>query len=118
MPGFLPFLLLAVPGIAAVICMLPAPPLLAERASAVAALALLGLGIWLVAATGAKPAGAGPWLYVDALSAVLILVITAVGSVALLYSLGYARREVALGRFGIDQIRWYYLWLHLFILCM
>jgi hydrogenase-4 component F len=49
---------------------------------------------------------------------VLILAISVVGGVAILYSLGYVRREVALGHFGAGQIRWYYLWLHLFILCM
>jgi hydrogenase-4 component F len=118
MPAFLPYLLLAVPAIAALVCLAPAPALLAERVSAIAALALLGLGIWLVVASGAIPVRAGSLLYVDALSAILILVIGMVGGVALLYSLGYVRREVTLGHFGGDQVRWYYLWLHLFILCM
>jgi hydrogenase-4 component F len=76
------------------------------------------LGIWLAATTGARGTSATPGLYVDALSGVLVLVISVIGAVGTLYSLGYLHREVALGHLAAGQIRWYFLWLHLFIFSM
>ena len=118
MPSFLPLLLLIVPLLAALTCLVPARAALAEWVSGVVALAVLALGLWLVSATGVRPASVQPGLYVDALTAVLILVISVVGAVSILYSLSYLRREVALGHLTAGQTRWYFLWLHLFIFCM
>src|SRR5579871_2556733 len=118
MPHFLPVLLLIVPLLGAGACLLDAPPKLAEAASGVAAVTLASLGIWVVASAGPTPTRVEPGLYVDALSAVLVLVISAIGAVAVLYSLGYLRGEVTLGHLGSGQVRWYYLWLHLLIFSM
>lgn len=116
-PAVVPIALLIVPLLAATPCLLTRSALLAEWASGTAAVLILGLGIWLAVASGARPSRIEPGLYVDALSAVLVLVISAVGAATTLGSLGYMRREVALGHLEESQIRWYYLWLQLF-LCM
>lgn len=118
MPGSLPLLLLLAPLAAAAVCLAAAEARVAEMASGLAALVLAALGIWLAATVGTAPVRAAPGLYVDALSAVLVLVISLVGAVVVLYSLGYVRGEVALGHLRVQQARWYYLWLHLLIFSM
>jgi hydrogenase-4 component F len=118
MPNALPVLLLLVPLLAAPTCLIAAPARLAEAVSGAAALAVAALGIWIVATVGATPVSVAPGLYVDALSAVLVLVISVIGSVATLYSLGYLRGEVAAGHLAAKQVRWYYLWLHLLLFSM
>jgi hydrogenase-4 component F len=114
----LPLLLLIAPLVAALACLLPARQEISEWASGVSAAVIAALGIRLAIDADARSINAQPGLYVDALSAVLILVICVVGSVGVLYSLGYVRREMTLGRLKSGQTRWYYLWLNLFIFTM
>jgi hydrogenase-4 component F len=62
------------------------------------------------------------WLYADALSAVILLVIAFVGFTAALYSIGYLRedmreQDVTQGD-GLRQLRRYYVLFHLFLFTM
>jgi hydrogenase-4 component F len=62
------------------------------------------------------------WFYADALSAVILLVITFVGFTAALYSIGYMRedmreQDVTRGT-GLRQLRRYYVLFHLFLFTM
>src|SRR5690242_18458281 len=98
MPSFLPFALLLVPLAAAIPCLLLRSARSAEWATGAGAVLMLIFGIWLAVAVGARPERFEPGLYVDALTAVLVLVITAVGAAVSLASLGYMRREVAHGQ--------------------
>ena len=118
MPHLLPFALLCTPLLAALPCLLWRSALVAEWAVGLGAAIMLALGIWVAAAAGARPARFEPGLYVDALTAVLILVISAVGAAVVLASLGYMRREVEHKRLPASQLRWYYLWLQLFLFMM
>ena len=83
MQTFLPLLLLAVPIPAALLCLLRPPVWATEAASGLTAVTLFAVGVWLVSATGVQAVSIQPGIYVDALSAILILVICVVGAVAL-----------------------------------
>lgn len=63
-------------------------------------------------------AGWGGVLYIDALSALNILLVSAVGLLAALYSKGYMQHELALGRITKRQFKLYYILFHLFIMSM
>ena len=64
------------------------------------------------------PIGDGSLLYLDALGALLVAVISLVGWGGAAYSVGYLRHDVATGRLLPDQPRWFYLWYHLFLVSM
>ncbi len=116
----LPLLLLIVPLVAALACLLPTRQEISEWASGISAVVMAALGIRLAIDADSQAITAQPGLYLDALSAVLILVICVVGSVGVLYSLekrcAESRRSMAGLKSG--QTRWYYLWLNLFIFTM
>jgi hydrogenase-4 component F len=114
----IPAALLALPLVAALVCLIPAPPRLAEGISLLTAPLVLGLAVALAATRRDGSAVVTPGLYVDALSVLLVLVIGIVAAVAIVYSRGYMRREVAAGQVPEDSLRWYYLWLHLFVASM
>ncbi|MCF6093065.1 hydrogenase 4 subunit F [Microaerobacter geothermalis] len=58
------------------------------------------------------------FIYVDSLSALLIVIITVVGFTASLFSIGYMGRELAEGVISEKEYHRYYLWFHLFISTM
>lgn len=116
-------LLLTVPLITGLACrLLYRRQRVAESVNAIGALALLALaGVVVVdvAANGPRDAAWGV-LYVDALSAVMIATVAALGAAAALVSVGYLRRDldariVPEGRKGLG---WYYLGLHVFLWTM
>ena len=57
-------------------------------------------------------------IYIDALSAYIILIISLVGLVTALYTVGYLRNEVAHGVIEEKRLRWYYFWFFIFIFSM
>ena len=68
-------------------------------------------------------AGAGGWLYVDALSALTILVVGFVGATAALYSIGYLRADIRPEPDGSEEqtrsrFRRYYVLFNLFLFSM
>ncbi|MCC6177842.1 MAG: hydrogenase 4 subunit F [Chloroflexi bacterium] len=57
-------------------------------------------------------------LYVDALSALVLLVVVTIGLAAAVFSVGYLRHDIAHGETSEDQVGWYYLGLHAFFWTM
>jgi hydrogenase-4 component F len=116
----LPLLLLLTPAVTALLCRLARPLQWPERISAVGALLTAVLGV----ATAAQAFGAQPLrlfdahLYLDALSGLLLLIVSLVGPAAALVSVDYMRHEVQEGTVTPPQLRWYYCWLHLSIFTM
>jgi hydrogenase-4 component F len=92
----------------------------AELVNVVGALVMLAVGLTVVldvVANGPLVAADGI-LRVDALSALLLLVIVGVGAITAIYSVGYLRHDLAHGETEVDQIGWYYLGLHTFLWTM
>ncbi|MDB5059957.1 MAG: hypothetical protein JWO59_3429 [Chloroflexi bacterium] len=118
MPHIVPILLLAAPLLAALLCLIPVGPRVAELVSALDAIAVVSLAIWIATSTTATPIRIEPGIYIDALSATMVLLIGVVSAVVVLYSLGYLRAEVRRGKLNLGQIRWYFCFLHLFIFSM
>lgn len=87
---------------------------------------LLGGGICLVLAltvagrvfTGGPVTGPRGFLYIDAFSAFIILIIGLVSFVAAVYTIAYLRHEVAHGEVAEERLRWYYFWFYIFIFTM
>jgi hydrogenase-4 component F len=91
----------------------------AELANVVGALVMLGAGLLVIVDVVANgPLAGGGILYVDALSALLLLVIVTVGTLAAIYSVGYLRHDLTHGETPHDQVGWYYLGLHAFLWTM
>lgn len=72
----------------------------------------------LVAGVLAAGTFAAGWLYLDALSAVLLLVVGLLSLTATLFSASYMEREVAEGRVRPGLLRWYYALLQVFVFTM
>ncbi|MHB1131774.1 MAG: hydrogenase 4 subunit F [Chloroflexota bacterium] len=113
-------ILLTVPLVTGLFCRLLSSQPWIERLNAAGATVTLVSGLALVS----KVFGSGPvselggLFYVDALGALLVLVIVLVGFLAALYSIGYLRADVAHGKITSDRIRWYYLGFHCFVWTM
>ncbi len=60
----------------------------------------------------------GGLLYADALSAYLVLIVSAIGMLSSLYSIGYIGHEFSKGVFGSGKLREYYFLLNLFLFTM
>ncbi len=112
--------LLTVPLLTGILCRLLPLPSWREWVNVVGATATLGAGI----ALALRVFGGGPvralndLLYVDALGALLLVVVVVVGFLAALYSIGYLRRDVEHGKVLPNQVGWYYLGYHMFVWTM
>lgn len=73
--------------------------------------------VWDVATRGPLTS-ANQFFHVDALSAIVLLIIAVVGLTASLHSLGYIRHELQEGTMNARQTRQYYLMLHVFMATM
>jgi hydrogenase-4 component F len=93
-----------------------------ERASTVGAVATLGVAAVVVVRVARDGPLLGPWdvLRVDALSALMIGVIAAIGGAAALVSIRYLRHDLAVNHVPQREVgaRWYYVGLHAFIWTM
>ena len=110
--------LLAIPLLAAGLIGLVRSRALMEMIHALAAIGALGIGIaiaWSVW-TGAPLVALGEFLRVDALSALMVLVITLLGAIAALYALGFMRAEFDDAHLG--RARLFFSLFHLFIFTM
>lgn len=89
--------LLAIPLLAAGLIGSVRSRALMETLHAFAAIGALGVGIAIALSvwTGAPLVALGEFLRVDALSALMVLVITLLGAIAALYALGFMRAEFA-----------------------
>lgn len=105
--------------VAALLCMLIKQRLVIEILSvAAAALALLG-SIQIAFRVAAHGTYAPfPLVSVDALGAIVMLIIAGVGFVVTVYSVAYLRRETAKGIIGLTRTRQYFILLDLFLAAM
>lgn len=74
--------------------------------------------LWVVAKIGNEGAFVSGWLYVDALSALLLLVVALLAMSATLFSASYMEQELAEGRIKPVSLRRYYALLQLFVFTM
>lgn len=74
--------------------------------------------LWIVGKVAATGAFISGWLYVDALSALLLLVVALLSMSATLFSASYMERELAEGRIKLNALQRYYVLLQLFIFTM
>jgi hydrogenase-4 component F len=109
-------LLLAVPLLTAAACWVLGPRR-RELAHLLGTALMLVLSIALVTQVlrqGPLRSGGGLF-YVDALSALLVVIIAGIGTAAALYSVGYLRADLAHGEVTEPLARWYYPSFHLFL---
>jgi hydrogenase-4 component F len=109
--------LLLTPFVTGLLCLLTrrtALPAALNVAGALLTLAL-GLGVAATIAGAGTHEGWAELLYLDALSGLMVVVITVVSAGAAIYSVGYMAREAAHGRVLAEQLGWYYLYFHLFV---
>jgi hydrogenase-4 component F len=59
-----------------------------------------------------------PYFSVDSLGAILLLIVSAIGFVASIYSISYLRAEVAKEIIGFRRVRQFFVLIHLFLLAM
>ena len=114
------YVLLALPPLFGLLARLLRGPRLAERISLAGALLTCAAGLLLsaeIVASGPRSA-LGGLLYIDALSALMVIVIVVVGLFATITSIGYLRHDVRHGETDEDQLGWYYLGLQMFIWTM
>ncbi|HEY3375366.1 MAG TPA: hydrogenase 4 subunit F [Candidatus Aquicultor sp.] len=112
--------LLFMPLITAALCIVVRRPTIAEKIAAAGSILTLMLGIavaWEVSTNG-NIYGNGGYIAVDQLSMLMVLLITSIGTGAILFSLSYIKEEVEHGRFNRDRVRWYYAILNFFVLAM
>jgi hydrogenase-4 component F len=110
--------LLLIPALTALVCLLMRSRRQVEWASNLGALVLLAVSVFVsyeVVTGGAKDEG---MLYMDGLSAFMLMLVAIVSLATSLYSKGYMGRELEDGRFAADRLRYYYALLHGFILTM
>lgn len=77
-----------------------------------------GLYVSVTVFTGGPVSFWNDTIYIDTLSAFIIVIISIIGFISALYSLSYMKTEVLHGYIEIEKIKWYYLLLHLFIFTM
>ncbi len=113
-------LLLIVPATTALACGLLGWRKLMEWANVLGSLLTLLLGLWLAAEVLAKGSlfGLGGALYADALSALVVLIVSILGFASALYSVDYMGRELEEGSIDPRKHRLYYALLHTFIFTM
>jgi hydrogenase-4 component F len=112
--------LLLIPPVTGLLCRLLRRQAATEAINAAGATLTLVAGVALAVRVfrDGPVAAFGDALYVDALGALLIGVIVAVGWCAALYSVGYLRHDLAHGEVPRNQLGWYYLGFHGFIWTM
>lgn len=113
------YFLLASPLVAAIISTMARKSWLLELIATVAAGIefVAGLSIVLKVADG-EIYRLGSYFAVDALSAIILLIVGIVGLAASVYSVGYLRAEVAKNIIGFRRVRQYFILLNLFLLAM
>lgn len=60
----------------------------------------------------------GQFIYIDALSALILSLVAIIGFMVALYSLGYLSHDIRSGEFSESRLKWYYFWLYIFVFTM
>lgn len=79
---------------------------------------VLGLLVGGPALGGQTVTAAGDLFYLDALGALVLLLVVSIGFAAAVYSVNYLRTDLAENKTTPSQVRWYYLAFHLFAATM
>ncbi|MFA5535932.1 MAG: hydrogenase 4 subunit F [Bacillota bacterium] len=115
-------LLLLIPIIAAPLFFLLKNRQLIYRLSLVVSASLTVISLILtkevIAASYIQYAVLGGFFYLDSLSIIVLDIITIIGLVASIYSIGYLEEDLGRGKISEDQIRTYYLLMYVFIFTM
>lgn len=116
----LPIILLAIPVVTGLACLLCRRRRAVELINLVGAVGSLAIGIWTAykVFTGGPITGFSGLMYIDALSAFILMVVVSVTFIAAVYSLGYMKEELAEGIIAEKQLARYYAWFHLFLFTM
>ncbi|WP_243116888.1 proton-conducting transporter membrane subunit [Heliophilum fasciatum] len=111
---------LAIPAVTACLCLFVPSPAWKHRINALGGLLLPIAAMPLIAQVLREGPQVrwGGHLYVDALSALLLMIIVLVGFCAACFSLAYMERERQAGIIDTAKLGRYYLWMHLFLLTM
>lgn len=111
---------LFIPLITAISCYLIGRPVLRNWFTALGVLITFGSSLTVAGQilTGQALTAMDGWLYIDALSAYLLVIIALIGLIAALYSINYMQHEVEIGIIVPAQLATYYLFFHLFIFTM
>ena len=116
----LPFVLLGIPAATGLGCLLLVRKPIVQVLNLLGATSTIILGLTLAAQvfTRGPISGLNGLLYIDALSAFVLAVVSLVTFLAALYSVGYMGREEEEGIITEKQLSRYYLWFHLFVFTM
>jgi hydrogenase-4 component F len=60
----------------------------------------------------------GQFIFVDALSALIICIVAIVGFMVALYSLAYLAHDIREGELAETRLKWYYFWFYIFVFTM
>lgn len=60
----------------------------------------------------------GQFIFIDALSALILTLVAIIGLMVTLYSLGYLAHDLQEGEFSESRLKWYYFWLNIFVFTM
>ncbi len=60
----------------------------------------------------------GHFIFIDALSALILCLVAIIGLMVALYSLGYLDHDIREGEFLESRIKWYYFWMYIFVFTM
>ena len=60
----------------------------------------------------------GQFIFIDALSALILSLVAIIGFMVALYSLGYLAHDVREGGVSESRLKWYYFWLYIFVFTM
>jgi len=111
-------LLLLIPALTALICLLLKERRHLELVSSLGSVALLAFSSYLSYEVVTGAALDEGLLYMDSLSAFMLMLVAIVSLATSLYSIGYMGRELEEGRFAANRLSFYYALLHGFIMTM
>jgi len=116
----LAFLIIA-PLLAAIIALVLRPrqrTIIEGSAFAAQLISFLGAVNILFAVAAGETAVFGSWLRVDALGAWFLLIVSFIGLMSVIHSIGYLREEVRKGIIGFKRVRQYYILFSIFLFAM
>jgi len=111
-------LALALPLVTGAATMAVRPPVALKSVNIFGSLLTGAVLLWIVGKVAFGGKFVSDWLYVDALSALLLLVVALLSMSATLFSASYMERELNEGRIKLGALQRYYLLLQLFIFTM
>lgn len=120
MTFMLPTALLLIPFTTALLCFFSPSTRVREWTNSVGSIFMLVLSFytaWTVLSDRPQYAW-GELIYMDALSVYMLIIVALVGFITAIYSVTYMRHDYQIGKIKEQQLRWYYLWFHLFIMTM